>query len=282
LPTSKDCSIQEFWEFAATWIEQHARGRNIILCTDANATLHRTDDTSVGNVISSSANSPSEAFHMFLERTRIWVPSTFDAFADWHRATSFPNCGGELAVGRRVDFVGGGESVGAMTQSAVVWEDFVMPHLHVDHLPVAVNITVKLKPHTTHFRRKRAGYDRKATKNLVKRAHFQRLVAEIPSPLFQFEPTTHTYVLDKAINHAAITAFGTPAPVQPKQSYVTASTMQLIKARRMAMRQAAYAGMLLRGGPFISFWRLFAPRMRSSSLRAAFSRSNQSCHSVFV
>ena len=246
LSTSTDCILLEYCEFAAAWIMQNARVRNVILCMDANATLHREAEEQVGHVLSPAANDAYDAFYRFLELTGTWIPSTFDAFAELPVSTSFPNSKCVRAVGKRIDFVGGGSTVGAIERSAEVWEDFQMPHKHRDHLPAAVNITVKLKARTMHFKRRTAMYNRRATNDPAKCAHFRDMIAHIPSPRFRVEPTSHTFMLDQAINQAAVAAFGEPEKAMPRQSYVNANTLQLIKARKKAMRQAAYAGRLIR------------------------------------
>lgn len=61
-PGSKDCEIGKYWQTLEEWVCVHKRGIDVIMCTDANATLVNSTNGHVGEVVSKRANEATESF----------------------------------------------------------------------------------------------------------------------------------------------------------------------------------------------------------------------------
>ena len=171
------------------------------------------------------------------------MPATFSTFSSRHLGTRYGSDGSTLA---RIDHIGLSTSTQARTESAVVWEDFSMPHNNLDHLPAALRIFPPVRNANGHFMRRKAKYDRKATADPIKQAEFQRLIDENPLPRFQVEPSSHAHILDVVVQNAAIQAFGPPLKRAPRQSYMTNEPMEIIHARGKALSASHFAGRMIK------------------------------------
>ena len=172
----------------------------------------------------------------------MWIPATFSQYAKYGLeclSTSFGKAACiEKEVGERVDRICVSSNCSVMQGSANAWPSFVMPHCARDQYPAVVVVKPMLRKFTDHFRRRRVRYDRNGTKDPEKCELSRQLIEGIPCPDYRVEPSSHAWLIDNAVESAAIEAFGEPADMRPRQSYVSTSTMQVIAARRDALSKA--------------------------------------------
>ena len=248
LATSGDCSAEEYWPALSKWILQNKKDRVVVMCMDANSTVAETDYAIVGDVISRKSTPSTPHFLKCLADNCIWLPATFSQFARYGAeclSTSFGKAACiEKETGKRVDHIGVSGNCSVTQGSANAWPSFVLPHKARD--PTVLLSKPAMKPFTDHFRRRRARYDRNGTKDPAKREHFCQLVDNIPRPHYRVEPSSHAWLVDIAIENAAIEAFGEPTAKRPRQSYVTPETMKVIGERRDALSGAHFAGKILK------------------------------------
>ena len=114
--------------------------------------------------------------------------------------------------------------------------DFVMPHEGYDHVPVAVRFFIPgsfmLQPRS----KRHAAYDRTGWRDAEKVVVFKELLSSATFTRADVEASSHEFLVNDLCRDAAFIAFG-PSPVEPRQAYVTRSTVASIKARGRSLRQ---------------------------------------------
>lgn len=172
------------------------------------------------------------------------------------------SCGKDGMPTTWIDFVLTSKGVPVAEESSKTWPDFVMPRQGFDHVPTAVVAFPQVKMAQCTSNRRRAAYNRQATKDSVRQQVFQEMVALIVPPAANVEPTSHAWLLDQAVNWAACIAFGPPLQRTPKQSYMSDEAMNCVTLRRKALVTANYAGRMIGTAPAKATFKAWANRKR--------------------
>ena len=96
-----------------------------------------------------------------------------------------------------------------------------------DHLPVSLCVELRAASATSLCKRRVAGYERSAVKDMAANAKFGLLLDRIPSVNYSVEPTAHLHLATKCVQVAARLAF----PLQkalPRKPGMSAESVKLV------------------------------------------------------
>ena len=227
-PTGTQRLAVDFWTARAAEISRLPRGHDLILLTDANGWLGSHISPAVSDHGSEAENPGGLAFHDFLVAHHLCVPATFAAI---HSGESWTWCS-PTGFTHRLDYV-------AVPQA---WLDFEL-HSHVwyglealqkryDHVPVVLRSRFQ----TRHGHGAGPTFKRRACRpndldpSLDRKAFCQALTSA-PTPLWTVDVDTHFSCIAQSWLYAGQVAH-VQAVACPRQSYLTADTMQWVDARK--------------------------------------------------
>ena len=222
-PHSRDPVLAEWWEETG---KIAARGPDIdITLIDANETL---------------TENGRRHFRSWCERIDAIIPADMhELLAPNADQTTFLNSEGNSWS--QIDFVVCARTMHITVGTVQAWKDVDVGHRRTDHVPTALMLSFPPDVSPPEYPARCAEYNRDRVHDLHAQSVFAAILEQAPPVPFAIEPSTHCHVLEEYIRQAALEAFGPPIR-QPKQPYVTASTLECIQTKSRKMRRCNAAG----------------------------------------
>ena len=229
----EDSAATAFWASRIEALNRRPEGSETIVLADANSMLGNIATRAVGDLDAEEENGAAPLFHNFLLSTDLAAPSTFP---ESHQGQSWTwTSAGPHTVRRRLDYVCIPCRWMAFGPRTYVWTDFESLQTRHDHLPVCLHLAfARPMPGHSYRQAKRVATRPQVGLTLAQRNAFSEAVAAAPAPPWYADVDSHFGDLVPLLHQAADSLVATSAD-SPRQPYLTAETLQLVK-RRQAFR----------------------------------------------
>ena len=229
----EDSAATAFWASRIEALNRRPEGSETIVLADASSMLGNIATRAVGDLDAEEENGAAPLFHNFLLSTDLAAPSTFP---ESHQGQSWTwTSAGPHTVRRRLDYVCIPCRWMAFGPRTYVWTDFESLQTRHDHLPVCLHLAfARPMPGHSYRQAKRVATRPQVGLTLAQRNAFSEAVAAAPAPPWYADVDSHFGDLVPLLHQAADSLVATSAD-SPRQPYLTAETLQLVK-RRQAFR----------------------------------------------
>ena len=227
-----------FWGAMLVALQRRPQSSHVVLLVDANGRLGSVPTDLVGSCDSETECPVGTVFHEFLHAVQCFVPSTF---ADCHVGQSWTWISPSVPpVQRRIDYICVPVSWGAFAVSTHVWTDVESLQVRQDHLPLIMQADFcRASPPLVYSRSSRQACRPSVDADRVERGAFLQALVTQPEVEWHLPVDQHFSQLVADFWHAS-GALDRQAPPQPRQCYLSAETLVLVRQRaalRVYIRQ---------------------------------------------
>lgn len=226
--------IIAFWSHINGILQRIAHHLPIFFCGDANAHLGEIPSIAVGQLQATIENSAGKAFHEWMLRHDLFVPSTFE---EWHRdtvsATHVSPNGHEV----RIDYIALPRTVNFQRIESWVSEEIDLSITRCDHRAVLCKVDFDLltPQRSTHVRAYQPDVQDLAS-NLQNEACLHFLHSAIATPPWHVDPHTSAAILTYD-TFAATCQLAQPRSRWRRKSHISEATWELVDRKKLLFKQ---------------------------------------------
>ncbi|CAE7939157.1 Cacna1h, partial [Symbiodinium sp. KB8] len=227
-------AARNFWRDVASSLQKRPATSHIVLLTDANAKVGSIETPSVGGHHAQEECLVGQVFHEFLCELGCMLPSTQ---SHCHVGQSWTWLSpGQPEVKHRIDYVGVPLSWEAFEMHSRVWTELEALQARLDHYPILLQVAfcVEDQPLTYASSRRKVCRPDPHMPETAKQTYLERLV-QAPCVPWQ-DGVDHHFSSIVQVFDAADRASRQPAPLCPRQDYLSTDTLALVQ-QRAALRQ---------------------------------------------
>ncbi|CAE7337947.1 CFDP2 [Symbiodinium sp. CCMP2592] len=236
-PQDEHGILHAFWAARTQDLGRLPKDVPILLLADANSRLGSLESEAVGSHHAETETPAAAHFHSFLLRNGLWLPATFP---EAHNGASW-TWQSPHGDQHRIDYVGIPQSWARFVCRSRVWHTFEALQRRCDHLPVILECTFARegRSHTADAFRRIACRPNDLDPDVDRQA-FSQAVHSAPLVAWTADVDSH-FASFVRVWTAAGRSVQPHSPARPQQSFLTAHTLGVIRARkdtRLALRVA--------------------------------------------
>ena len=218
-----------FWSQRLQDLARRPEGSEVLLLVDANGRVGSQPTSAVGAHDPETESLAGEVFHSFLLELGCMLPATFPA---WHVGQSWTWAApGADPVRHRIDYIGVPDSWADFHFCSRVWETFESLQSRLDHLPVQLQVSFwKNLPGLRYTKAQRRACRPNAELSMPQRTRFVHSLAAVTSLPWHVDVDEHLRSFVPAL-HTASRAVQVAPSDAPRQPYLTADTLQIVRQR---------------------------------------------------